>query len=78
MFHGVLEVFHDALLPDNLLDACLCLNVEWVRVELCNLPLAVLALAAFPVVVVVEELGKQLRVVNHGSQLRLLTYSLLP
>ena len=77
MLHGILEVLHHALLPDNFLNARLCLNIKGVCIQLLNLPLPLQALAAFPFIIVVEELGKQMRVIDHAGKLWLLPHSFL-
>ena len=67
VLHGILQILHDPLLPNHLLDSGLSLDIKGVRVQTLNLPLTLLALPPLPVKVCVEELGKALRVLERGG-----------
>ena len=77
MFHGILQVLHDSLLSDHLLDLPLCLNIKHVVVESLNLPLSFYSFTLLAVLAVAEHAGKSAGVVNGRRQLRVLPLNLL-
>lgn len=71
MFHCILQVLHDPLLPNDLLNPGLGIHVERVRIQRLNRPLSLCSLAAFPVECVPIRGGEPCRVVQGLSDMGL-------
>lgn len=78
VLHGILQVLHDPLLPDDLLNFCLGLDVERIRVQGRNLSLPLRPLPALPVSSIAEGGSEALRVVQHACKLWLCPLQFCP
>lgn len=77
MFHGILQVLHDTFLPDHLLNLPLILHVEWIIVQLLDLPLSLKTLSPLTVLAFSENRREPRRVLYSSRQLWVLALKLL-
>ena len=72
MLHGILQILHDALLANHLLDPCLRLDVKGIGVELLNLTVSLRTFSAVPVGAFGPDPGEPLGIRQGGGELRAL------
>jgi hypothetical protein len=76
MLHGILQVLHDTLLTNHLLDPSLCLDVKWIFIQPLNSLLTLHPFPPLPVEAGVEQLSKPLGILQRVRHLGLLPLEL--